>query len=223
MTPKPVQTEHRVAAFFDREAVRFPTVYEESASWPRRLANALFRRSIRLRYDRVMAKCSVSESARILDIGCGPGTYSIALVRAGAKSVVGIDFAPAMIDVARQRAARAGVDRQCEFLVTSLEDYQAGAPFDFVIAMGTMDYIEDAKSFVHKAASLTSQAAFFSFPKKKGFLDWQRRMRYRRRCPLFMYNKEDLDGLFGQLGDCSYAIESIARDWFVILKKNRHR
>lgn len=222
MTQESDQKQHRVAAFFDREAARFPIVHQEDASWLSRLGNTLFRRSLRLRYDRVMAECAGTNGARVLDIGCGPGTYSIALAQTGAQSVVGIDLAPGMVEIAQKRATQAGVGRRCEFVVSSMDDYEATSPFDFVIAMGIMDYIEETARFIESAASLTAQKAFFSFPKKKGFLVWQRRLRYRRRCPLWMYDRGDLDDLFGPLGDYSYTVESIARDWLVILKKNPH-
>ncbi len=220
MTHDADQTQRRIAAFFDREAARFPIVNERDASWVRRFTNSLFRRSLRLRYDRVMSECASLEKGSVLDIGCGPGTYSIALAQAGAQSVVGIDVAPGMIEIARKGAAQAGVDRLCEFLVADLDNYQAEAAFDYVIAMGTMDYVERADLFVEKAMSLAGGKAFFSFPKQGGILAWQRRLRYRQRCPLFMYSRGDMEKLFGPIRDFGWTIESIARDWLVIAQKN---
>jgi 2-polyprenyl-3-methyl-5-hydroxy-6-metoxy-1,4-benzoquinol methylase len=220
MTHDADQTQRRVAAFFDREAARFPNVNERDAPWVRRLTNALFRRSLRLRFERVMSECVNLEGRRVLDIGCGPGTYSIALAQAGAKSVVGIDVAPGMIEIARKGAAQAGVDGQCEFHFTGLDDYQSEAAFDYVIAMGIMDYVERADLFVQKALSLAGGKAFFSFPKRGGILAWQRRLRYRQKCPLFMYSREDLENLLGSVRDFNWTIESIARDWLVIAQKN---
>ena len=219
MTRDTEQTQRQVRDFFDREAQRFPFVYERDASWTRRLGNAIFRRSIRLRYDRVMAECANPTGRRILDIGCGPGTYSVALAQAGARSVIGIDFAPAMIDIAHQHAAQSGVADRCDFIVTSLDDYSADGPFDYVIAMGVMDYVEHADRFIEQVASLTAATALFSFPKKEGFLAWQRRRRYRKRCPLYLYTREDLDRLFGTLSDFTHTVESIARDWLVIVRR----
>jgi 2-polyprenyl-3-methyl-5-hydroxy-6-metoxy-1,4-benzoquinol methylase len=47
-------------------------------------------------------------SARILDLGCGPGLYAEALARAG-HSVTGIDFNPASIEYARDSADKKGL------------------------------------------------------------------------------------------------------------------
>jgi SAM-dependent methyltransferase len=49
----------------------------------------------------------VRPGGRLLDIGCGAGREALAFGRAGFR-VVGIDIAPAMIDAARENAARAG-------------------------------------------------------------------------------------------------------------------
>jgi SAM-dependent methyltransferase len=45
---------------------------------------------------------------RVLDVGCGAGTNSIFLARAGFR-VHGVDLAPSAVAVARRRAKRAGV------------------------------------------------------------------------------------------------------------------
>jgi magnesium-protoporphyrin O-methyltransferase len=76
---------------------------------------------------------------RILDAGCGTGTLSIALARRGAK-VVGIDVAPAMIRVARQRAP---ADRRIVFRVGDMLDPGRGN-FDVVIAMDSLIHYDVA-------------------------------------------------------------------------------
>lgn len=50
----------------------------------------------------------VAPGARLLELGCGPGTDSEALVAAEC-AVTAIDWAPAMVAEARQRVARAGI------------------------------------------------------------------------------------------------------------------
>lgn len=45
----------------------------------------------------------------IADLGCGPGPHAVALARRG-YDVVGVDGSPRMIEQARERAARDGVD-----------------------------------------------------------------------------------------------------------------
>jgi len=46
---------------------------------------------------------------RVLDVACGPGTAALVAHELGARSIVGVDFAPGMIAAAREEA-RAGPD-----------------------------------------------------------------------------------------------------------------
>lgn len=71
---------------------------------------------------------------RAIDIGCGTGTNVITLANAG-WDVVGVDFAPRAIKLARQKAGQAGV--QAEFLVkdvTTLDGFHG--PFDLALDLG---------------------------------------------------------------------------------------
>ncbi|MCH2145783.1 MAG: bifunctional demethylmenaquinone methyltransferase/2-methoxy-6-polyprenyl-1,4-benzoquinol methylase UbiE [Phycisphaerales bacterium] len=49
--------------------------------------------------------------AMVVDVACGTGDLAEAFLKAGASQVIGIDFTPEMLDVARERAARAGLKR----------------------------------------------------------------------------------------------------------------
>src|SRR5262245_50044922 len=96
---------------------------------------------MRLRYERTLQSCAPVAGRSFLDIGCGPGHYAVQLAQMGARRVLGVDFAPGMIEIARQHAIEAGVADRCEFLV---KDFSAhgGERFDCAIVMGVMDYIE---------------------------------------------------------------------------------
>jgi len=52
------------------------------------------------------------ESGRILDVGCGTGSLLADLARSGANSLAGVDLAPKILDVAREKlfAAHASAD-----------------------------------------------------------------------------------------------------------------
>lgn len=62
----------------------------------------------------LQSKIALTDEMRILDIGCGGGAYSIAL-GAKVKKVVGVDFSPKMIEVAKRSAAARGA-HNVEFL-----------------------------------------------------------------------------------------------------------
>lgn len=54
--------------------------------------------------------CALARDAGgpVLDLGCGTGRVSLAMARAGA-AVTGLDHAPAMLDLARRKARKAGL------------------------------------------------------------------------------------------------------------------
>lgn len=79
--------------------------------------------------DGVVAK--LDEGARVADIGCGYGASTILMAQAWPDSIfVGYDYHQHSIDIARQRAADAGVGSQLRFETASARDYDAS--FDLV-------------------------------------------------------------------------------------------
>jgi SAM-dependent methyltransferase len=71
---------------------------------------------------------------RALDLGCGSGTSSLALARAG-WSVTGVDFAPRAVRIARSKAARAG--KKVDFRVADVTHLPPlPAPFDLILDIG---------------------------------------------------------------------------------------
>ena len=51
---------------------------------------------------------SLVEGARVLDVACGTGDLSRVLARAGAASVIGLDFCRPMLEIARRKGAADG-------------------------------------------------------------------------------------------------------------------
>src|SRR5262249_9785654 len=149
--------------------------------------------------------------------GCGPGHYGVALAKAGAAAVRGIDFAPAMIEIARQQARQARVESRCTFEIGDFLTQPAKEKYDYAIVMGFMDYIAQPRPLMEKVVAATRGQAFFSFPKSGGPLAWQRKLRYRSRCPLYLYSRREVHELCASLNVRDYRIEPIARDFFVTL------
>jgi len=86
-----------------------------------------------------------------LDAGAGTGRHAIALAREGV-AVVAVDQSPDMLAVAREKAARAGLD--IDFRIGSLagrlpaEDDQ----FDFLVCALTLSHIPDIEHAVRECA-----------------------------------------------------------------------
>src|SRR3954463_9263586 len=71
----------------------------------------------------VVARAAIARGERVLDVACGTGNAALLAAAAGAR-VHGLDAAPRLIEVARARAAEAGLD--AEFVVGDALDL----PFD---------------------------------------------------------------------------------------------
>jgi ubiquinone/menaquinone biosynthesis C-methylase UbiE len=81
------------------------------------------------------------EGSRVLDIGCGTGTLTVALARRSARAI-GVDPAPRMVAQARAKQADAPVS----FLVASAEALPfANSSFDGVTASLTLHHWRDAE------------------------------------------------------------------------------
>jgi len=204
-----------VSDFFDSYSRHFNAIYGNENTLSNRVINGLFRKSMRLRYVKSLEGCEPIAGKTVLDVGCGPGHYSIALALRGASSLLGIDFANGMIELAKQNAARAGVKDRCEFVTADFMTYPIPEPFDYSIVMGFMDYASEPRKVIQRVLSLTRAKAFFSFPVDGGILGWQRKLRYKDRCNLFMYRREHIRKLFQDAHLGEFEVERISRDFFV--------
>jgi 2-polyprenyl-3-methyl-5-hydroxy-6-metoxy-1,4-benzoquinol methylase len=213
----------RTQDFFHEYANDFDAIYSNRGGFVDGMINRLFRKSMKLRFLKSVEGCSPIEGKSVLDIGCGPGHYSITLAQRGAARVVGLDFAGGMLELAAKHANEAGVGDRCSFKVGDFLTYNPSQPFDYVIVMGFMDYMADPRQIVAKVLALTSSRAFFSFPTAGGLLGWQRKMRYRKRCDLFLYTESQLRELFSSFPGARTSIEPIARDFFVTVDVEQAR
>jgi SAM-dependent methyltransferase len=93
----------------------------ESAAWERRRDEPENRALV----EQVVERLSnvVAAPGPVVDLGCGPGAHVLAFARRG-YDVVGLDGSPRMVDVARARADRDGVDA-----AFNVADVSAPLPF----------------------------------------------------------------------------------------------
>jgi 2-polyprenyl-3-methyl-5-hydroxy-6-metoxy-1,4-benzoquinol methylase len=210
-------SNERTSQFFDRYAQDFSAIYGNKNTLVNSVVNQVFRRSMRLRYEKTIAGCFPIEGKTVLDIGCGPGHYSVELARRGAAKVHGVDFAEGMIDLSKRHAKDAGVEGRTEFELKDFFAFPEGTKYDYTIVMGFMDYMADPRKVVEKVISLTSSRAFFSFPVDGGLLAWQRKLRYKSRCELFMYDEAAVRRVVAGLNYRALRIEEASRDYFVTI------
>jgi 2-polyprenyl-3-methyl-5-hydroxy-6-metoxy-1,4-benzoquinol methylase len=164
------QSADRTSRFFHGYAKQFSDIYGNEHTLVNTIVNEVFRRSMRLRYNKSIQGCDPIAGHTVLDIGCGPGHYSIELARRGAAKVLGVDFAEGMIQLSRKHAEAAGVSERASFELQDFQEFPAGTAFDYTIVMGFMDYMSEPRKIVEKVLSLTKRKAFFSFPVDGGVL-----------------------------------------------------
>ncbi len=70
------------------------------------------------------------DAASVLDLGCGTGALAVAL--SGGRTVVGVDPAAPMLDIARRKAGAGGVD----FIEGDARTLRLGRRFDLVVLTG---------------------------------------------------------------------------------------
>jgi SAM-dependent methyltransferase len=143
----------------------------------------------------------------------------VALAGRGARRVVGLDFAEGMLKLARERATLAGVANRCEFRNQDLFSFEERESFDYVVLMGFMDYMAEPRKVIEKVLTLTRSKAFLSFPVDGGFIAWQRKLRYRRRCDLFLYTRRQIEDLFLPFTGVDVEIQDITQDFFVTISR----
>jgi ubiquinone/menaquinone biosynthesis C-methylase UbiE len=164
---------------FNRDAKDFDAIYrlERSPFW--RIVNQTFRKAVFDRYRITFERAGDVTGKSVLDIGCGSGVYSVDFARRGARRVVGIDFSPNMLQLARAEAERFNVQDKCQFIQGDFRDTDFSDRFDISIAMGVLDYVADAEQFINRMARVTDALVLASFPRPSLIRAPLRRLRYR--------------------------------------------
>lgn len=207
--------EKGTSQFFNSYSRSFDAIYGSENTLLNIIINGLFRRSMRLRFIKTIEGCEPIEGRSVIDVGCGSGHYAIVLAQRGAKSILGIDFAKGMIELADGNARLAGVEDRCNFVCGDFLVYPLKGKFDYSVVVGFMDYIEHPEEIIKRVLAITKTRAFFSFPLEGGILARQRKIRYRRKCDLFLYKEEEVCELFVGESYEKLEVERISRDLFV--------
>jgi 2-polyprenyl-3-methyl-5-hydroxy-6-metoxy-1,4-benzoquinol methylase len=87
----------------------------------------------------------LKQGAKVADVGCGLGASTILMAQAFPNSsFIGFDFHPQSIELARQRAADAGVGNRVRFEVAKAKEYP-GNDYDFVTFFDCLHDMGDPK------------------------------------------------------------------------------
>ena len=82
---------------------------------------------------------------RILDVGCGWGSFALHAARHYGAQVVGVTLSREQAQWARERVAASGLDRQVEIRLQDYRDVRDG-PFDGIASVGMFEHVGSSKS-----------------------------------------------------------------------------
>lgn len=206
-----------VRAYFNKVPKEWDALYSHENRMAY-LFNRLFRPGLYERYAFSFDHCGEISGRSVLDIGCGTGRYSIEFAKRGASRVVGMDFAPEMVDFSRSAARQMGVHDRCTFICSDLLQFPIQETFDIVVALGFFDYVKEPAAAFEHISALTRGVFLASFPRDSLIWGAQRRIRYywMKQCPIFNYSEAQLSKLFEEAPFRKYRIIPASRGYFGI-------
>ncbi|MGZ3420117.1 MAG: methyltransferase domain-containing protein [Polyangiales bacterium] len=91
-----------------------------------------------------------SPLSSLLDVGSGRGEVLVAGRRAGVNRVVGLEFAPAMVEYVKKKHG-------LEVLLLGIEEYaaQSPSPFDLIVLNAVLEHVYDPDKMIQACADMT--------------------------------------------------------------------
>ncbi len=209
----------RAGDHFEVEAKRFDLIYEEEKSLSQIVVDRLFRRVIRIRYEKFFERYPAGSVRTAIDVGCGSGRYAERLYSGGADVVVGIDEAPAMIALARERARTLSGQGVLEYVEGDFLATAFSKSFDLAVGIGYFDYMKNPQSHLEKMRGVLRGPGanlVASFPKKWTLRTPIRKLRLTlRACPVYFYTQRNVVTLLSGSGFRATEILNLSRDLLV--------
>ena len=212
---------NKVENYFDRIAKEFDLHYKEEETFIDKIINEVFREKTlqrRMKYTIDEIK-NDAKNKTVLDIGCGPGHYSVILSKMGAK-VTAIDISKEMIQEAKKNSEKLNA-KNIKFFVENFLNSNFKNKFDYSFAIGFADYTnkQELNILINNMKQITKKKFIISFPKlftlqtpiRKTWL-------YFRNCPVYFYKKSDLIRLFKR-HDLKYILKDCDANILAILEK----
>jgi cyclopropane-fatty-acyl-phospholipid synthase len=90
------------------------------------------------------SKLDLHEGDRVLDVGCGWGSFCLHVAREHGVSATGITLSEPQAELARQRAAEAGLQDRVDIRVMDYREL-AGEPYDAIASIGMVEHVGGAR------------------------------------------------------------------------------
>lgn len=196
-----VQDEvQQIANYWDRIAPQFDAIYSGKKNPFARSLDRWLRRDIYQRFDWVMRKAGDTRNLTICDVGCGSGRFVAALAQRGGH-VTGLDFAPQMLDLARDLVKQAEVAARCNFVLSDILDWNTNDKFDLVIAIGFWDYVADPLERLKVIRGITRDRFLSAWPRAGTMRAAIRKRRLAMAgCPVYFFTHEQVEDYLTKAG-----------------------
>jgi cyclopropane-fatty-acyl-phospholipid synthase len=94
----------------------------------------------RAKLDLIAQKLELTAGQRVLDVGCGWGSFAIHAAREYGVSVTGITLSPSQAELARRLVADAGVADRVEIRIADYREL-TGEPYDAIASIGMVEHV----------------------------------------------------------------------------------
>lgn len=142
--------------------------YYSTEQWFDHSARSPFVYEITLR--RLLEAVELTGSEDVLEIGCGPGTWS-RVIASRAGHLTSLDISQAMID----RACTFVQPYNVSFVHSDILHYTAQSTFECVVSLRAIEYVRDKDALVAKLAQLVSEDGQLVIVSKTPFSAWRGR------------------------------------------------
>ena len=206
----------KVRTHFDETAGEFDSIYTGEKGPVGRWLDRVLRWDMYERFRRTVAECD-EPGLEVLDIGCGSGRFSVVVAKAGAREVVGLDFADSMLEIAGRLAESEGVAEKCTFLNADFMEHDFDRQFDVTLAIGLFDYVVEPLPFLKRMRAVTRRKVVTTFPLKWTWRAPVRKVRLALRgCPVYFFTKPQVARLMADAGFADVTVERIGKIYFAV-------
>lgn len=82
---------------------------------------------------------------RVMDFGCGEGSELVELAASDVREAIGLDNRESVLEVAREQAARAGVQAKCRFVTAPPQE-----PVDVILSLDSFEHFADPEGVLRE-------------------------------------------------------------------------
>lgn len=105
----------------------------------------------------ILSQARLAPGARVLDVACGTGVLTEAILRYAPEKVQGVDLSPKMIERAKEKIQ----DERVLFTAADVQAFQAEKPFDSVLLYNAYPHFDNKAALFAAIARLTRPGGCF--------------------------------------------------------------